>query len=198
LRRNPSGLIRSDSLGHTLQKWKPWLEPKYSGSAVWEQRNTISLSAAVEAFKFDKVTRVYTGVFHLGVRRTGSKTDSATSSHKHAHSIFVFSGDSSFPRRIGKILFMFRIKLSATVCEQDAKDPKCHIFAKVQVLDDYGLCPKSKLRVLRLNDANLTKIVLLKHIGAIAVIGAHPDPLLASQDQYLLLPWPRRDFTEDV
>ncbi len=83
---------------------------------------------------------------------------------------------------------------------QDVKDPKGHIFAKVQVLDDCGLCPKSKLPVLRLHEKNLTTIVLLKHIGAIAVIGAHPDPLLASQDHYFGLPWPRRTFTnlEDI
>ncbi len=42
------------------------------------------------------------GVFHLGDRRTGSKTDSATSSHMHACSTFEFSSGSSFPRRIGK------------------------------------------------------------------------------------------------
>jgi hypothetical protein len=93
---------------------------------------------------------------------------------------------------------MFKIELPASICKLDAKVPKGHIFAKVQVLDDCGLCPKSKLRVLRLSQANLTKIVLLKDAGAIAVIGAHPDPLLASQDQYLLLPWPRRDFADDV
>jgi hypothetical protein len=35
--------------------------------------------------------------------------------------------------------------------------------------------------MLRLREDNLSKIVQMKNIGAIAVIGVHPDPLLASQ-----------------
>ena len=93
---------RIDSPGHTFQKWKPWLEPTYPESAVWQQRNSISLSAVVEAFKFDKVKRVQNGVFHLGDRRTGSKTDSATSSHTYACQFLILAVTAVFRGELAK------------------------------------------------------------------------------------------------
>jgi hypothetical protein len=58
---------RIDSPGHTFQKSKPWLEPTYPESAVWQQRNSISLSGVVhvEAFKFDNVKRAHNELWRL-------------------------------------------------------------------------------------------------------------------------------------
>ncbi len=111
--------VHSDTAlpGHTFQQWKPWLEPTCKGSATWANRNTISLASAVAAFKVDQLKRFYSGVFYGGERRTGSKTDSATSTNKHAHSTFVFTNHVSLSDRIGKIIFMFQLALPAIVCE---------------------------------------------------------------------------------
>lgn len=79
------------------------------------------------------------------------------------------------------------------VC-QDEKQP--YHFAKVQLLDDCGICPKSKLPVVRLRENNAVVIVRLAEIGALSVIGAHPDEEENAISHYLLLPWPRRSPTD--
>jgi hypothetical protein len=99
----------SSSPGVDIQRWRPWLEPKYTGSATWHRRSDITLAAAVSAFQFSSVKVVYSGVFFGGDRRTGSKNVVATSEHKHEYSIFTFK-HGELSGRVAKILFMFKLE----------------------------------------------------------------------------------------
>ena len=64
-------------------------------------------------------------------------------------------------------------------------------FAKVQVLDDCGLCPETKRPLVRLHDSNNVRIVSLKTVGELKVIGIHPNPTQAARAHYLVMSWPR-------
>ncbi len=92
---------------------------------------------------------------------------------------------------IGKILLMFWLEFAdKVITEQETKQP--YVFAKVQLLEDCGFCPHSRLPVVCLNDGNDVKFVLLREIGEVTVIGIHPDASRAALSHYLVLPWPQR------
>ena len=187
------GLVHSGSVspGHDMQKWRPWLAPIYMGSLTWLRRNSMTLASAVTAFQVPRVKIVYSGVFHGGERRTGCKKTVATSNHEYPHAIFKFNESSEFSGTFGKILFMFRLYFADNVItEQEMKQP--YHFAKVQLLEDCGFCPHSRLPVVCMNDGNDVKVVLLRDIGEVTVIGIHPDASRAVRSHYLVLPWPRR------
>jgi hypothetical protein len=74
----------------------------------------------------------------------------------------------------------------------DMQEENGHVFAKVQLLDDCGQCPTSGKPQVRLHEDNEVKVVLLRDVGALAVIGIHPDASQAALSRYLVLPWPRR------
>ncbi len=115
-----SGLIHGITLapGLDIQNWRPWLAPVYRGSSTWLRRNSLTLASAVTAFNVPRVKIAYSGVFHGGDRRTGSKTTVATSDYAHAYSMFSFKEGSATPGRLGKILFMFKLEFAKHVMSQ--------------------------------------------------------------------------------
>ena len=136
-------LIHSGSVspGNDIQKWRPWLAPIYQGSSTWLRRNDITLASAVAAVRFPQVKIVYSGVFHGGERRTGSKETVSTSKHKHPYAIFKFNKCSELVGRIGKILFMFRLEFAdKVITEQETK--QLYVFAKVHVGGFWFLSPQ--------------------------------------------------------
>jgi hypothetical protein len=204
----------STTPGSDILQRKPRSAPLHSGSRNWN-RHGITLACAIAAFHIRQVSVIYSGVILRGTKRTGCNKTAPNSEHKHAYSIFTFNEQSPLSGRVGRILFMFKYKIEdsvitnqvrdheavffATYCatfvvfvDQDEKQPL--LLAKVQLLGDCGFCPNSRRPIVCLHRDNPVMIVLLRTIGNLTVIGAHPDPTRAAQSHYLVLAWPRREF----
>ncbi len=69
-------------------------------------------------------------------------------------------------------------------------------MAKVQDLEHVGVCDIMKLQVVRLDAKNPTSIIRLGNIGAVTVIGAHPDDTKFGAHHFVVLPWPRQSHAQ--
>ena len=94
------------------------------------------------------------------------------------------------PDQVGRILFMFRINFPVCVLDSKVPTPLIMMLARVQNLQNIGLCDVFKWPVVRLHSDNEVSIIKLNSIGPVAVVGAHPNN---TQHHFVVLPWRRSE-----
>jgi len=135
------GVVASHGPGEAIHTWEPWLPgTRYTESREWQRQNgSLSLVAALRAFRTLPCNVIYTGVRHAGVKRSGSFATQPSAEHKHAYSIFRFR-DGSESEQVGRILFMFRVKLPAIVADRVRLLLICYVISVDHVCISAQLC----------------------------------------------------------
>jgi hypothetical protein len=150
------------------------------------QASSVSLQAALLAFRLLRCRKITSGVWQAGEKRQGCEMSSAP--HAKAYAVFQFVSGNEFS--FGRVLFFFEHKVRSPGTEQVLR------FAKVQILYFSGLDTKCNLPVLSMHASNKEVIVKTRRIGQVIVCAQHPDQNTLTATDFLLLPWPRQGTQE--